>query len=262
MDGDAILEVTEEIRFRYLESPNCTYLLPKGLRLCRGEAWSIHGISGSGKSTLLTLLAALRRFDSGTLGFRFRDEAPRFVTPGNWREGVGPRLWRRIGFAFQRPELLRSLTVSDNLALALGGEQQTGEELFPAEEWKEIAQARVWRISGGQVQRLGLLRAFGTDQDLVLLDEPTNNLDRSNRAAVAGLVNRKRAERGLIVVSHDEEFLRLLSVDRSFTATETIIEGGVIRTLCAIAAPAAAPSAGGANPVNEETADRSGESYV
>lgn len=238
MDGDAVLEVGEEMRFSYPEDRKCSYVIPAGLRLRRGEAWAIQGVSGSGKSTLMTLLAALRRFDRGSLGFRFRDEAPRFVTPTNWPATVGPSLWRRIGFAFQRPELLRSLTVGDNLnlpralaAIVRPRGQTRPTSLFAADEWQRIQEARVWKISGGQLQRLGLLRAFAADQELVFLDEPTNNLDRSKRQEVAELILRERDRRGLILVSHDHDFLKLLPIDRSFRVVETTKDDGIERAL-------------------------------
>lgn len=213
-----LLDIRQDIEFRYSEDHRTTYSISAGLGLHSGEAWCIRGISGSGKSTLLTLLAALRRFDAGRLRYDFPGEPPLDVSAADWKDCVGPDLWRRVGFAFQRPELLRALTVADNLALATSPSSE--DSLFEASEWTRIAMSRVWEISGGQIQRLGLMRAFGAHQDLVFLDEPTNNLDQRNRTAVAEFVARRRQSRGLVIVSHDDEFLDHLEIDRLFEVQE------------------------------------------
>lgn len=226
--GSTILEVLEEVEFRYPEDPRCAYSIPAGLTLSVGEAWCIHGISGSGKSTLMTLLAALRRLARGKVRYWFTDAAVVEVTPETWDEAVGPDLWHRIGFAFQRPELIRALSVADNLRLALGNGSIAEPALFTPDEWRRIAASPVWEISGGQIQRLGLLRAFGRGQHLVFLDEPTNNLDRRNRRAVAEFVQAHSETHALVVVSHDDDFVRSLGVDRIFDVVETATAGGEI----------------------------------
>jgi putative ABC transport system ATP-binding protein len=238
MPSTPILEVLEEVEFRYPEDPRTCYSIPAGLTLSVGEAWCIYGISGSGKSTLMTLLASLRRLARGRIRYRFPD-AIVAVTPTTWDQTVGPQLWQRIGFAFQRPELIRALTVTDNLRLALGGGPVDQPPLFDAEkEWKRIAHSRVWEISGGQVQRLGLLRAFGRGQNLIFLDEPTNNLDRRNRQAVADFVRDHRKTHALVVVSHDDDFVRTLDIDCRFEVSDTRADNGEVRRALQ-AAPAA-----------------------
>lgn len=224
-----ILEVVDEVRFSYPEDEQVSYAVPAGLALHPDEAWCIRGVSGSGKSTVMTLLAALRRFSRGHVRYRFAGNGPVEVCRGTWQREVGPALWRSIGFAFQRPELIRALNVRDNLSLVLGNGDLHAPSLFKAEEWRRIADSRVSEISGGQVQRLGLMRAFGDRQDLVFLDEPTNNLDRRNRADVAAFVREHRRGRALIVVSHDEEFIDSLDVDHIFAICETAQDDGRVR---------------------------------
>ena len=229
--SEPVLEVVAAVRFHYAEQPRVRYEIPAGLALRRGEACCIYGMSGWGKSTLMTLLAALRRLRDGRIRYRLAEAETAEVTTENWDARVGPRLWRRIGFAFQRPELIRALSVGDNLALVAGRAGRNGASLFDADEWRLIAGSRVARISGGQVQRLGLERAFGPEQPLVFLDEPTNNLDRSNRRRVAEFVARCRAERALVVVSHDEDFIRTLGIERVFKIDEVPTGGSVSRVL-------------------------------
>ncbi len=224
-----ILEVKNEVEFRYAASNRVSYSIAAGLTLHEDETWCIRGVSGSGKSTLMTLLAGLRPFGRGRIDYSFQGASPLAVSAMNWNDQVGPALWRRIGFAFQRPELIRSLDVADNLALVRGN--GGGVPLFDESEWQGIARSRVWRISGGETQRLGLLRALGGDQDLIFLDEPTNNLDRDNREAVADFVIRQRAGRALVVVSHDDDFIRKLEIDRVFQISAQSVTGGGIRRL-------------------------------
>lgn len=248
MSETKILEVLEEVEFRYPQDTHCSYSIPAGLSLSVGEAWCIRGISGSGKSTLMTLLAALRRFNRGTVRYCL-DGAPVDVTPGGWDTVVGPGLWRRIGFAFQRPELIRALSVTDNLRLALGNDAPARPALFQNEEdeWEKIAASAVWKISGGQVQRLGLLRAFGLGQNLVFLDEPTNNLDRRNRQDVAEFVQSHRNTHALVVVSHDEDFIATLGIDRMLGVTELKTTNGDIRRCLFPARTTPAPESSGAD---------------
>jgi ABC-type lipoprotein export system ATPase subunit len=228
MTSTPILEVLEEVEFRYPEDPRTCYSIPSGLTLSVGEAWCIYGRSGYGKSTLMTLLASLRRLERGRIRYQFPD-AIVAVTPTTWDQTVGPQLWQRIGFAFQRPELIKALSVTDNLRLALGGGPVDQPPLFKEKEWKGIARSRVWEISGGQVQRLGLLRAFGRGQNLVFLDEPTNNLDRRNREDVADFVQKHRATHALVVVSHDDDFVRSLDIDCRFEVSDTHADNGEVR---------------------------------
>jgi putative ABC transport system ATP-binding protein len=232
MRKDEVLRVEVELGFRYPRDPECVYRVPAGLALGRGEAWCIAGESGCGKSTVMALLAALRRPEQGRLGYRFGGEEPVEVAAEAWGQRVGPVLWRHIGFAFQRPELVRALSVVENLRLVHGDGALPLAPLFGDSEWRQLAAARAWEISGGQLQRLGLLRAFGAGQDLVFLDEPTNNLDPRNRAAVAAWVREQSRDRALVVVSHDRPFLDSLEIDH-FLAIEdrSLGQGRRVRTL-------------------------------
>ena len=121
--------------------------------------------------------------------------------------------------------------VRRNLGLVLDGEDLIAPALFDRREWRRVAFSKAWEISGGQIQRLGLLRAFGEGQKLVFLDEPTNNLDRRNRRTVASFVRERRQGRALVVVSHDEDFIRSLEIDRVLKVHESLWPGRVRRML-------------------------------
>lgn len=238
MRKDEVLRVEAELSFRYPRDPDCVYRVPTGLAFRRGEAWCVVGESGCGKSTVMALLAALRRPEQGCLAYRFGGDEPIEVDAEAWGQAVGPKLWRRIGFAFQRPELVRALSVVENLRLVHGEGDLPLAPLFEEPEWQQMAAARAWEVSGGQLQRLGLLRAFGTGQDLIFLDEPTNNLDPRNRTAVTTWVRQQSRDRALVVVSHDQAFLDSLEIDHFLTIDDRNLgEGRRVRTLVPKARP-------------------------
>lgn len=224
-----IVEVLEDVDFQYPGNLRHLYRIPAGLKLFPSEAWSLLGVSGSGKTTLMALLACFRRFSSGRIRYCFQGSRSLEVSAENWTSVVGPSLWHRLGFALQRPELIASLSVVSNLEIATGDRKAP---LFREEEWKSITSSRPSQISGGQTQRLGLMRAFGSGQSLVFLDEPTNNLDQSNRREAIAYVQKQRLGRALVAVSHDAEFLAGLNADQSLQ-TEAIQQpdGTVLRTL-------------------------------
>lgn len=231
MGNERILTTLADAEYSYPDTKHCVYVVPAGLELCLEEIWCIYGVSGSGKSTLMTLLASLRRLTHGTIRYRFDHDRPVDVSPEAWQQTVGPGLWRHIGFAFQRPELIQALNVTDNLRVACG-DVSRDDSLFGAEEWRQVARSRVSQLSGGQVQRLGVMRAFGLGQRLVFLDEPTNNLDRSNRKELADFIRKKRHGRALVVVSHDDDFIQCLEVDHVFEIREhTVADRRLRRTL-------------------------------
>ena len=228
-----VITIIKDVEFTYANDPQQhLYHIPSGLIFPYQKVFCISGVSGSGKSTLLTMLAGLRRFDRGCIKYHFGNKYIE-VTPENWDRTVGPDLWKNIGFSFQKPELIRTLTVQANLDLVSGGDKDIPyKKLFSEDDWKGIANSKVWEISGGQIQRIGLLRTFMGAQDLILLDEPTNNLDIGNRKDVADFVNALSNQCSLLIVSHDDEFLNTINLDGTLQVKQTVNkEGREIRSL-------------------------------
>ena len=169
------------------------------LTIGRGEALALVGPSGAGKSTLLRLLNFLERPSGGALAF---DGQPVTDTlPLSQR--------RRVTAVFQRPALLRR-SVAANVAYGLG---LRGQKLPPEETaaWLErlglghLARQSAPRLSAGEAQRVALARALVLRPDVLLLDEPTANLDPYNIGLIERLVADARAESGLTIVwvTHD-----------------------------------------------------------
>jgi putative ABC transport system ATP-binding protein len=173
-----------------------------------GSSTAIVGRSGSGKSTLLGLIAGLERPDEGE------------VWVGDLRishlgESERARLRReRIGFVYQSFNLVPTLTVLENLLLALelrGRLDRESESL--ALGWlekvglAERADTFPDRLSGGEQQRIAVARALVHDPDVLLADEPTGNLDEASAARVIELFFElgAREARTLVLATHSRE---------------------------------------------------------
>jgi len=168
------------------------------LAVQQGETLVVVGPNGAGKSTLLRLLNFLEPASGGTL--HFQAEPVPHPAPIELR--------RRVTTVFQRPALLNR-TVWDNVAYGLRvrgrapGERLRG--LLRSLDLEGLADARAGSLSGGEAQRAALARALAVEPEVLLLDEPTANLDPYNLSVVEGMIQQLRAEGSctLVVVTHN-----------------------------------------------------------
>ena len=170
------------------------------LAIVRGEVLALVGPSGAGKSTLLRLLAFLELPSAGELRYDGRPA-------GEEWPGLAQR--RAITMVFQHPQLLRR-SVFDNVAYGLRLRRQ---EFDPADVNAVIRQmglahlsgARSNTLSGGEMQRVALARALVLKPEVLLLDEPTANLDPYNINLIEEMVQFAAAEKGttVAVVTHN-----------------------------------------------------------
>ena len=171
-----------------------------------GSFLALMGPSGSGKSTLLNLIAGLDRPTSGTV--RVAGAEVSAMKPG----ALAPWRSRHLGFVFQQLNLLPVLTAAQNVELPLLLTRLSKKDRA---ERVRIALGVVGledrmehyprQLSGGQEQRTAIARAIVADPTLVLLDEPTGQLDARSSAEVLALLQRLNAEFGktIIIVTHD-----------------------------------------------------------
>lgn len=172
-----------------------------------GETVALVGRSGAGKSTLLNLIAGLVRPGRGEVHINGVD-----ITALGERERTLLRR-RKIGFVYQFFNLIDTLTVEDNVLLPLeldGGADERNRErardLLAAVGLERRGQTYPDRLSGGEQQRVAVIRALAHRPALVLADEPTGNLDAETGDSVLQLLSRLSREGGqsLIVVTHSE----------------------------------------------------------
>jgi len=167
---------------------------------------ALMGPSGSGKSTLLNLIAGLDRPTSGTItvaGAKVNAMPPTALAA--WRA-------RHIGFVFQSYNLLPVLTAFQNvelpLLLAPLSRKQRDERVRIALGVVGLDDRRQHyprQLSGGQEQRVAIARAIVSDPTLILLDEPTGQLDKRAAEEVLALLQRLNSElhKTIIIVTHD-----------------------------------------------------------
>lgn len=177
------------------------------LKIARGSFTCIVGPSGHGKSTLMHMLGGLDHPTSGSVTI----DGQEIFQLGN--KDLARLRAQKIGFVFQFFNLLQSLTATENIetALMLAGvpeEQQKkrAKELLQIVGLEEKANAKPRQLSGGQQQRVAIARALANDPPILLMDEPTGNLDSEAEAEVMSVLEAlNRQGKTIIFVTHSNE---------------------------------------------------------
>ncbi len=176
------------------------------LSVARGEFVSIMGASGSGKSTLLHLIGCLDKPTQGSVSI----DGVNASTLSS--DELAELRTSKIGFVFQAFNLLPALTAFQNVELSMtiaekdkAFRRERTERLLKQVGLGERATHRPNELSGGEKQRLAIARALTNEPALLLMDEPTGNLDSRAGAEVMGFVRKLWREEGLtvIVVTHE-----------------------------------------------------------
>jgi putative ABC transport system ATP-binding protein len=173
----------------------------------KGEFVSVVGPSGSGKSTLFYLLGGLTRADGGRVVLD-GDDLASLSDPARTRMRK-----RKIGFVFQKFNLLPTLDARSNILMAqeISGNGGRDPAYFQRiTELLGISQRlhhRPAELSGGEQQRVALARALINKPAVILADEPTGNLDTKNSDAVLGMLRRSNQELGqtVLMITHNPE---------------------------------------------------------
>ncbi|MGZ5600258.1 MAG: thiol reductant ABC exporter subunit CydD [Methylobacter sp.] len=176
------------------------------LHIAAGEKIALIGESGAGKTTLLNLL----------LGFEAATEGQVLL---NGQTVNRDSAAKAIAWVGQNAYIFHG-SIKDNIALSDPGasEQRIADaaqaagvtefsEQLPEGLLTQVGE-RGYGLSGGQVQRIALARAFLKNADIVLLDEPTANLDAANKALLLDVIDRLFAKKTLIIASHDSEVVQ------------------------------------------------------
>ena len=192
------------------------------LDLAPGDYVAVMGESGTGKSTLLNLIAGLDRADAGSI--RLDD------TELTTLDDDALTLTRRhtMGFVFQAFHILPYLSVAQNVALPLTllgvGRDETRERvaaMLAAVALDDRAGDPPRELSGGELQRVAIARALVHDPRLVLIDEPTGNLDPESAQAVLRLLRERMDERDAMGILVTHSHAAAATADRVLTLTRT-----------------------------------------
>lgn len=189
------------------------------LRITKGRRTVILGTNGAGKSLSLRVMHGLLKPDTG-----------RVLVAGQPLDRMARR---RQAMVFQKPVLLRR-SVAGNLRFALSvyglrgnARAQRLEALVEMAGLTRMADRPARHLSGGEQQRLALVRALASEPDILLLDEPTASLDPAATQAVETLILRAH-EQGVtvVMVTHDAGQARRIGQDAVFLHQGRVVEHG------------------------------------
>lgn len=177
----------------------------KDWQVDNGSQWLLLGASGSGKTTLLHILTGILKPQQGSViidGTSIYDLSSKHLDQFRGRN---------IGIIFQRPHLIKSLTIKENLIIAqrfanLPANLNRIQEVLTSLGIANKKDAYPNELSQGQLQRVSIARAVVNRPTLLIADEPTSSLDDKNAAAVLELLIDQSAinQATLIVATHDK----------------------------------------------------------
>jgi len=193
----------------------------------RGEVVALLGPSGAGKSTFLTAVGLINPPTAGQIriGGQWVLDGPRAL--------VDLRAFRRqhIGFVFQLHNLLPEFTTLENVMIPLmirrvskRRARKAAARILERFDIASRAHHRPAELSGGECQRVAVARAIVGEPDILLADEPTGNLDRTNSRQLTDMLLELGREKGatIIIVTHDREIAS--RTERTITLVDGMIE--------------------------------------
>lgn len=201
----------QSVVHQYNGSPLISF---KDWQIKDGEQWLLLGESGSGKTTLLHILTGILKPKQGAV--TINNTSIYTLSSKKLDQFRG----RNIGIIFQRPHLIKSLTIFENLAIAqsfakLPQNEKRINEVLESLAIADKKKAYPNELSQGQLQRVSIARAVINKPALLIADEPTASLDDKNAAAVLNVLMQQSGlnQATLIVATHDKR------VKDAFTTT-------------------------------------------
>lgn len=181
------------------------------LEIPPGKIYSIVGASGAGKTTLLQILGTLSKPDGGEIYF-----GDQKISSMKEKQLSAFRN-REIGFVFQFHHLLPEFTALENVCIpafiakvSKAKSEARAKELLDFLGLSDRMEHKPSELSGGEKQRVAMARALVNNPSVVMADEPSGNLDSSNRDELHDLLFKLRDELGqtFIIVTHDDNFAK------------------------------------------------------
>lgn len=203
-------------------------LIDVSFHLKKGEMAFLTGHSGAGKSTLLKIIAMMELCSQGHALLDGQNL-------NKVKEKNIPYIRRNLGIIFQDNKLLNDRTVFDNVALPLVisgyGIQETGRRVRAVLDKVGLLgkeKKLPLTLSGGELQRVGIARAFVNKPKLILADEPTGNLDPELSAEIMGVFEQfQKVGVTVLIASHDKSLIsqmghRVLTLDHGRLVTTSL----------------------------------------
>lgn len=175
------------------------------LEIEQGEFVSIMGASGAGKSTLLNIIGLLEKPDSGEIMIHEIRNANIYSKSGRLL------LRNNIAYLFQNYGLIENETVFYNMSISARflklSKVEKSNKIFETLKivgLPDFADKKVFKLSGGEQQRIALAKIIIKSSDIILADEPTGSLDDNNKIEILKILTRLNQEgKTVIVVTHD-----------------------------------------------------------
>lgn len=173
-----------------------------------GEFLGIKGASGSGKSTLLNIIGCLEKCDDGQIIIDGEE-----IHYDNKKQ-INTLLRKKIGYLFQNFALIDDFSVLKNLSLGLSDLPKKERVIRIKKVLSDLnlnvdIEKEVYKLSGGEQQRIAIARVILHNKSIILADEPTASVDRENRDIILDtLKNLNHAGKTIVLVSHDDYVIR------------------------------------------------------
>ncbi|MEO6953475.1 MAG: phosphate ABC transporter ATP-binding protein [Polyangia bacterium] len=209
------------------------------LTLEKNRVLAVIGPSGSGKSTFIRCLNRMHELDAGA---RVAGSV-RVHGVEAYAEGIDPiAIRRRVGLVFQQPAVFAHLSIRDNVLVGvrLGHAAPVDADVVVErslrraalfDELRDRLDEPATSLSAGERQRLCIARALAVEPEILLLDEPTANLDPVATARIEGLIEELRRSCALVVVTHGMQQAIRISDDTAFLNRGVLVEHGPTTTL-------------------------------
>ncbi|MFV0499383.1 MAG: ABC transporter ATP-binding protein [Bacilli bacterium] len=178
------------------------------IEILDGEFVAITGKSGCGKTTLLNIIGLIDNKYSGTYYFES------IKNPNIMRKSGANILRNRIGFIFQNFALIDNMTVKKNFKIVekYNKSDITIEKALQLVGLEDTINKKVYKLSGGEQQRIAIAKIMCKGCDVILADEPTGSLDSKNRDIVLDILEQMNREgKTIIVVTHDQNVVKRAS---------------------------------------------------
>lgn len=203
-----VLEVKDVWKIYKVGEEEVAALAGVSLKINEGEFISIMGPSGSGKSTLMNMIGLLDRPTKGKVFLEGKN------TSEMSEKELAKARGRKIGFVFQKYNLINTLTALENVTLPMIFQKISEEErvkrargLLKIVNMSHRENHKPSELSGGEQQRIAIARALAMNPKIILADEPTGNLDSKTEKKIMEIFIQLNKKFGhtVILVTHDPE---------------------------------------------------------